>query len=329
MSLPDTLRRLGQYARYRDKRMVGELLGMLDRHGQSADAEVAIARMPSSDRDFVRAYVASLTELDTGALGFDINALPMSSGTARADTPIAGVDRDASALKYLPSSSGQWTTFMTAAGLATGNPSNLWMCTEPSATNLADSIGAVTLTANNSPTGQNTVSGWTKKAVGTTDGAAMSYQAAAGVNLATTSGLLLGYVAATATPAAERPLIGIGAGTDHRYAAVTTTPRIKAAALGGGTATGTAAPGTTVHPIAVAVNRAATTYKVYTDQEIITVAWTNPGAGGSLVGAGDTPGVGAAPMFLLYLTLFASTAAELSDAQVRTLLTTLGWSCAW
>lgn len=241
---------------------------------------------------------------------------------------MAGVSQDATSLKYVPADATEWGITMTAAGIASGSPSNLWTC-QVAAGSLTAQIGAVGLSVSGSPTYQNAVTGWTRKSVNMADGgASVGFTTSSIQNLSTTSGLLFAYIALTGTPAAERSLMGMGNSTDHRYAAVTTTPYIKAHGLAGATVTGTNAPGTTVHPVFLKVDRSRSHYRLYTDAEMLAPAWTNPGAGGSLLGLGTMIG-SSGPAAYLYAGFFSGTAAELSDDQVRTLMTTLGWTVAW
>lgn len=244
------------------------------------------------------------------------------------DNPMAGVSQDSTSSKYCPSSNAQWTTTMAAAGITSGNPASLWLCQEASG-NLADSIGAVTLTAANNPTYSNSVTGWTRKAAATNETAPQChFQTTSVADLSTTSYALLAYVSLT-TPTGTRELMGFGNSFDHRYVEVSTTPRYTSRViLGGGTA-GTSDPGTAVRPILLMVNRASSKFKTYTDQEIIEQAWAAPTAGGALLCLGDAVNASAPAAYFLYAAGFSGTAAEFSDAQVRSLFRSLGWSIPW
>lgn len=243
---------------------------------------------------------------------------------------VVGVTLDASAQKYPPVDADEWTLALAAAGISSGNPDSVWNCEELSSQNLIDFIAHDTLNTSGTPSGNNAVTGWTRLSVNTTDGSAgMGWSSTQTVDLSTTSGLLIAYVAMTGTPAAEREIMGMGSGFDHRYVAVTAAGKIKATGLAGASVVGTATPGTTVHPIVLKVDRSTSTFKVYTDQEVLAPAWTAPVAGGKLLGIGDQIAGGAAPAAYLYIALFTGTKAELTDAQVRSLLQTLGWTVAW
>jgi hypothetical protein len=192
----------------------------------------------------------------------------------------------------------------------------------------ADSIGVVSLSG---PSGSanNPVAGWSRTAFGTADGTANGCSTVAIANLSTTSYALLAYVALTGTPAGARSVFGFGSAGDHRYVGVTTTPRYQAGIYLGATADGTGTPGSDVRPVLLLVDRTGSRLRVYTDQEVITLAWAAPVAGSALLNFGDQIGVGSAPAYFLYAAGFSGAAAEMSDASVRSLLQTLGWTVAW
>jgi hypothetical protein len=246
---------------------------------------------------------------------------------ASGSNPMEGVSQDATSEIYCPADAAEWTTTMAAAGLASGNPSNLWLMQE-AAFPFVDTIGGVSLSGA-SATAQNPVSGWTRLAAGTADGTSNGWSTVSIVNNAAASYALLAYVALTDTPGSARTVFGFGAAGDHRYVGVTTTPRYRAGIFLGGTTDGTGTPGAAVHPVMLLVDRTNSRLRVYTDQEIISLAWAAPVAGGALLNFGDQIGIGSAPAHFLYSAGFASAAAELSDANVRTLLETLGWTVDW
>lgn len=229
------------------------------------------------------------------------------------------VSRDATSGWYVPASSAEWAELLTGTGLA--NPSNLWLCQEASG-GLAASIGATVLVAAGAKSYLQAVTGWTRTSTNIADGAASNnFNTTTIHNSSTTSGMLLMYARLTGVPAAERAMAGFGGSTSYRYLAVTTGPRFKAHGLGGqATVTGTVDPGTDVHPIIIKVDRSRSEYRIYTDDETLAPAWTNPGASNTLLSLGTSIGGGAAPAGYLYAAFFSGAAAELSDEQVATLL---------
>lgn len=244
--------------------------------------------------------------------------------------PMSGVTQDATSLKYWPSSSAEWTTALAAAGITSGNPSNLWNCQDAS-TSLTDAIGAVALDTIAFGSFQQAVTGWTRKAFATTNDTALSRASNSTIgNVTTSSGLLLAYIGVPTMASSEASLMAIGGGADHRYAAMTTTPRNKAVDFGNTlSATGTAAPGTTVHPVIVQVDRTAGAFRVITDQEVLAPAYVAPAASSSYVGLGDAGVAVAAGAVYLGACRFAGAAAEIPTAKIKTLFQMLGWSVAW
>jgi hypothetical protein len=238
---------------------------------------------------------------------------------------LSGVAQDATSLKRLPATAAQWTSTMQVAGIFSGNPSALWLCQE-AAGNLADSIGAFTLTAGAVPAYQQVVAGWTAKSVNTTDTTAnqgFSSVSASLPNAATTSQAVLAYVAVSATPIAARGLMLMGTGPVEVQ--FTTTPVYRNQDVGNG-ANGTGAPSTTVHPLLIKLDARLSVCTLYTDQEKITPTFAaNSGQKVALGGFSSA----AASAAYLYGAMFVNAAAEFTDANVRSLFTALGWAVGW
>ncbi len=245
---------------------------------------------------------------------------------------LVGVDQDATSQIYVPSDATQWGVVLAAAGLSNLPPANLWLMQE-AAGDFVDAIGAIDLTVGGADlTRQNVVAGWSRFGAGSADGSQgqAAQNLVGGVNLATTSYMLLLYVKMTATPAAQRPVMGLGAGADHRYAAITEDPLYMARDLSGVSfQAGVANPGTAVRPVILQVNRATSKHRVYTDQEIIETTWINPVLGGSAIVIGDALGAGAPPARYLYVAGFSGAGAELSSTAIRAVYVALGWTVAW
>lgn len=243
--------------------------------------------------------------------------------------PLAGVSRDASSSVYVPANGSEWTTLMNVAGVATGNPSTTYLCQEASG-NLADSIGTFTLAA--SGTGllyQQTISGWTRKAVGTTTaGTGVFANADAGLpNIATNSILLMMYVQPT-TIATRRDIIGFGAAATKCVAQNEVTTGFARALcnsnIGG---PGAVNMGGSVHPWVLQANRTASTCTLYTDVEKITPAFSAAIAGQSITVG--TFIAGCATARYLYGACWFNSAAEMTSGQVKAVLQTLGWTIPW
>lgn len=235
---------------------------------------------------------------------------------------MAGVSRDATSNIYVPSSTAQWMQTMGAAGLGANSPVLGWGCQDASG-NLADFIGANpgvftgTATAYQVP-----VTGWSRLSVTGTD-ASTAMAAATGVaNPATNSYLAIGYTTLAAAPAAVRQIhtFGTGTVTTDRY---NLTTGILQAVSGGNIGNGVTSPGlTAVRPQVMLYDVTNNRAMAYSDQD--KVACTRAATTGAKYTAnfGFTGG-------WLYTVLFTGPSAELTDGQIKTLLTTLGWSIAW
>lgn len=264
-----------------------------------------------------------------GACGFEVDPAAPSDAPPDVppDTPIIPTWAvDPTSGKAVPDSASDWMELSTAYGLGLSAPDHVWLMQESSGT-LAASVGAATLSPLNGPTYANVVSGWTRRGVGTSEtGVNQGFLNSTIGNLNGTSHLLLLYVAIGSAPSSERSICGIGAGTDHRYVAVTPAPFFKGTGNGiAAPATGTVQCGLTVHPIVLSIDPPRSAYTVYSDQEQISVAWQPTGGNGPLLVIGNAT-VGAASVVYLYGALWSGSKAELSSVQVKKLLQGLGWT---
>lgn len=239
---------------------------------------------------------------------------------------IAGVTRDAIAGWYFPASAAEWSLFMAASGLATGNPVSTRNCQEPSGA-LVDAFGLANLAQ--SGTGhlyQQPVSGFARKAVTTIDGTAAQkwLNTTTAPDPATVSTIWLAAIRfPAAAPAAARDLMANAGTLDCRLSAVG-----KLTVINGASTAGTANPLGGVHMVAVQHNITAGTFTGFSDQEKIVGTFatntTNPMfvLGGQTIAAGD--------IGYLWEAEFSGTAAELTSGQMKTLIQTLtGITTPW
>lgn len=253
--------------------------------------------------------------------------------------PMAGVTVDAASGKYLPASAAEWTKTMSVAGLATGNPSALWLLQEASG-NPADSIGAFPLTASGTGLGYDqAVSGWATKALTTTDGSTGKFlTAAAGLpDISAASCLVLAYVNLPASASAtERSIVTLGP-TFQLQAGLDTFPSsnptkiglsLQGGSQGGGTTTAAATATTGVHPVVLQWSHATLSAFVSSDKDKITGMFSVTGKTICFGGDNGQFYFGGTVGYM-YAAAFFSAAAELTSAQIKTLLTTLGWSVGW
>lgn len=244
---------------------------------------------------------------------------------AAGGNPMAGVTRDATSLIYCPSTAAEWNTTLAVAGIGSGGPTSLYLCQEASG-NLADSIGTNTLTlAGAGHLFQQPVAGWSRLAATTTDGAVGQkwLNSTTSPDAPTTSVLIYAILRLPAVaPAAARDLIMVSSNADLRF---NTTNKLRAGF--GASADLVNSSNGTIQPIVIKIDNAGTVEAVYTQQEKFIGTYAVPATahflslGGQSTTAGD---VG-----YMYVTEFAGAAAVLSDAQVKTLLQTVGYTVPW
>lgn len=252
--------------------------------------------------------------------GVKHGVLPLSGG-------ITGVTQDSASLKFAPANDAEWTTFMSAIGLGTGNPTQIWNCQDLSG-NLVAAKGT-NLTVAGAPTYNNAVAGWNRKSFNIT---ATTVQAASqgvgvGPDPSTTSVLWLAYVATTTTPGGGRDIITVSnnatgcrvmhlAGNNHQM-------------VDGANTANSVNSYTRANPYVLALkyDKTNAVTAAYTDLETWSVPFTTVVDGAKGIGA--VTANGDAGSKYLYLVEFSGAAAELTTAQLRTLITGLNWSVPW
>jgi hypothetical protein len=244
-----------------------------------------------------------------------------------ADEVSAGVaiTKDATSNIYIPQNASEWTALMALAGLATGGPSAVYTFQDASG-NPVDSVGGFTLTA--AGTGisyQNAVTGWSSKAINTTAAGTGSLTAtAAGLpDPSTTSVMVLSYVNITSSVLAG--IHGYGALSTRQAMEATATPRLQAVS-GANLAGGTNSPINQVRPLVTRYNFTASTALGASDQEKLVPTFTATTTKNLVYG---NFGRACAAAQYLYSAVFFGPAAEQTDAQLKTMLQTLGWSIPW
>jgi len=233
--------------------------------------------------------------------------------------PLAGVSQDATSSKYVPATSGEWTTLAGVAGVSA--PSFGWGMQDASGA-LAASVGSVTLASEGSRQAyQQTVAGWSRKGIQSKADGWLSSDASF-PDISTTSQTLLVYakVASSGTTTTDVTYHGglatAGRATDNAAKHLVPMSISTAGTAGASDVTGA------VRPIVVMVNRTSSTVRVFTDQEKLTVAL------GAVTGKGIYITGGLLGDDITYL-LGACWATDMTDAQVKTLLQTLGWTIPW
>ncbi len=254
-----------------------------------------------------------------------IDASYGGAGAGAGADPMAGVTRDATSNVYMPATLGEWATARSAAGLSVGAVTSIWRLQDTSA-GAVDVTGTNNLTAYGTVSYQNAVTGWSAKAIGMADGAAgaeIASTAASLPDLTTTSALVLTYIALPSAPAASRTIMGLGAVSYQTR--VSTTPAFTFYA-GANSAAGASNLSTSVRPHVLRHNITASTAMYCTDQEKVAPALV--AATGKRIDLGGFD-LAAPTVRYVYAAMFTGTAAELSDANVKSLLQVLGWVIPW
>lgn len=243
---------------------------------------------------------------------------------------LAGVSQDSTSLKYAPANATEWSTTLGVAGIASGNPSSLYLCQE-AAGNLADSIGAVPLVVGSTPSYQQTITGWTRRGVAITATTLQTFSVGAGVgaNPAATSVAWLLYVATTVAPGGNRNVVypsgsATPVGLDH----IVTGGKLMIRCAAATTNSLNSYTLATVYPLLLVYNRTAGSVTMYTDQEVLAGTYSAAVTDGTK-GIGATQGAGDPSSKFFYMSVFSGGAAEFTTAQARSLLQTLGWTIPW
>jgi uncharacterized repeat protein (TIGR01451 family) len=297
----------------------------LSQSGQTVTATLASLGVSAANAISITATSTNSTASISSSVA--VTATNAATANASQATQINAVSKDATSGIYVPASS----TEMTNLGLfAAAN--TLWLSQEASG-NLADSIGALTLTANATPGYQAAITGWTRKGVALTDGTAnQRFGATTGVgpDPSTTSSAWLVYVKlTTATPAATRGVLGLASNVSVQH--TSGADQIKIVCVGVTTAGATTYTDGSVHPLLLVYDRTNSRVKAYTDKEVITGTYgagaTDGNKGFGTGGSVSTPAGGN----VLYGALWTGANAESlsTSATAKTLLQTLGWTIPW
>ena len=250
-----------------------------------------------------------------------------SNATASQGTTVQLVSKDALAGIYLPASSTEWTNFIARKGLTISVPDAIWLMQEGSG-DAADSSGnGFTLTA--SGTGlayQQSVAGWSRKAITFTDGSSASLKSTSASlpDISTTSQLTL-LVAAVSTPGNVRRIIGHG--TTRSELRAVTTPAFRVMS-GANQADGVVSPGGVVRPLDLRTNRTTPSTVGFTDGEKITPTFSTS-ITGKTVCFGANGDSNAPPMSALYGLEWHGAHAEITDAALKATEQAMGFAITW
>lgn len=214
------------------------------------------------------------------------------------------------------------------ASLGIATPSHLWPCQEASG-NLADSLGGLSLVAAGTPLYQQSVPGFTRKAVGFNEGAGQRFTVAAGSgpNPATTSVAWLGYFRMTAGVGGvnRRVLCACdGIATTGVMANLTTSNVVRLLCVAVGANGSYDYNDGALHPMLLVYDRTNSLVRCYTDKEQVNGTY-NSGAVDAAKGLG-APTNNSFPGAIPWAIAAGGATAE---GYGKTTLQKLGWALAY
>lgn len=192
-------------------------------------------------------------------------------------------------------------------------PTAIWLCQDASG-NASDVNGGLALVAGGTPLYPATVAGWNRRGLSADEGTADRFSVGTGVgpNPSTTSSFWLFYFLVPPAPAANGRLIAIADGATPMVVVHTTTDRMRIT-IAANSADGTVSPQGS-RAVAIMQNLAASTARLYTDQEKITGTFngTIPDVNKGLFGLATADDATA-----VWGCMWQGSAAELTDAQAK------------
>lgn len=262
------------------------------------------------------------------SVGLHIGPRPLRIGLRISDPggvdPFAGITKDATSGIYTPANSSEWDTLIAAAGL-TGSiaaPDALHGFQDASGS-ITDQIGTFPLTTTGAPSYQQSESGWSRKAVVTTDGGGMIFSTTnAGLPDPAAASYLGLVIMKPGIPASSRQLLRFGSSAQASLQ-ITTNGKLRAATNSGVSFTdSTNAVSGSVHMLALRYNFTASTVTGFTEAEKLSVTWH--AASGKLLQVTNS-----APADTLYAAHWFGAHAEVSDAVLRALEQAMRIAVAW
>jgi hypothetical protein len=223
----------------------------------------------------------------------------------------------------LPLNAAQWDLFIARNSLSVARPTNLWLCQETSG-NLADSIGSATLTASASPLYQQTMPGYTRKAVGFNETTNQRFGNASFANSASVSLTLLIIYRPTAIPAANAGICTYGTSNIQRGITHLTTDRVRDRNSGSISDFTAAMSGNGY--LGMTQNVTASSAATYNQAQRL--APTYAADAGTRLDLGATTGT-SAPMLVPYMAAWSGAAGEISTTNFKALVLAMGLPAPW
>ncbi len=224
---------------------------------------------------------------------------------------------DATSGKFTPVSAAEFTALSITA------PQALWLPNITTTGDLIDQVGSLNLVAANSPTYQQTVAGWSTKAVSGTPGTTNARFSAAGTDVSTTDVCILWYVSIVAGTTANIQIFEDGDVRVQQVAADVTLRARNTTNLAN-----TLGNHVGVHPVMLMHDATNVRTRLFTDVEKLTVTFA------ASLGTNEqiTPVTASEPVGVikfLWGCKWTGAAARVSDAQAKARLVALNWSIPW
>ncbi len=241
------------------------------------------------------------------------------------DSAALDCTQDATSMIYCPADITEWGNVCAVAGVS--DPSFGWDMQDASG-NLTASVGAVDLATEGARQDfQQTVTGWTRKGAKSRGDGWLTSDASF-PDVSTTSMMMLVYARQYTSGGGDNDLLwlgDLGAGNYERLR-VTSTDKLKSVNdAGTASSAGSGNESGQVRPYILQINRASSTCEAFSDTDAVSVAIGGPNSKGAyILGslAGDE-------CYFLIGAVWTGAAAEMTNAQIKTLLETLGWTIPW
>lgn len=221
----------------------------------------------------------------------------------------------------VPADSTEWDAFVAANSLAMGTPEHLWLFQEASG-NLAASIGGKTLTVSGTPLYQQTETGWTRKGIRASGAAANQFANNATMTAAATSVMVLVFARIT-QPTTTHQRVYYGGASSNAFEGASGSPNMRYR-TGASATTGASSHVGQVRPFVILHDETNNRMALFSDIEKVSPAFA--ARSGTTIqfqfGTTDT----AALTSVLYACAWSGAAAERSDAEIKAMLTAMGWS---
>jgi hypothetical protein len=272
-------------------------------------------------------------------LGVKFNFVGSAVGSSADDEGIAGlvgVSKDATSNIFCPATLTEWNTVLSFNNILSGPPSALHLLQEV-AGSPADTIGTFTLTPFGTITYSNAVSGWSRKSINLSDGVSGGLKnTAVGLpDISTNSCMMLMYMTVPPDVPTNRTLCQLGPNFGSRFGAnvlsISVGHKRINCVLDPTNAAGADDTTTNVRPVILKINRTGGNATLYTNAEKLVPTFAgNVVTGKNIQFGGDNVNSDFPPICsCLYWCTFFNGAAEMTDAQIRSLLQSLGWTVAW